>query len=138
MIRRVTLSVHDAGVGREAEGGRSWGCRVRRGQTRAAGEERSHRAHPPHSAVPSCSSITAVDRPPQTRQNPFPPKLNRAGCCGPRPPCPSPAFCLWTNFSQRSLISEARTCRNKGKQSNQIRLSNNNNVVNELVPSQGL
>ena len=86
MIRRVTLSVHDAGVGREAEGGRSGGCRVRRGQTRAAGEERSHRAHPPHSAVPSCSSITAVDRPPQVRQNPFPPEAEQSRILWSSPP----------------------------------------------------
>ena len=39
------------------------------------GEARSQRAHPPLSAVPSCSSIAAVDPPPQGRQNHFPSKL---------------------------------------------------------------
>ena len=43
-------------------------------------------AHPPHSAAPSCSPITAVDPPPQVRQSRFPPKLKWSGMLRSSPP----------------------------------------------------
>ena len=48
-------------------------------------------------------------------------KWKGAGPYGPCPPHPLPDSCRWKNFGQRSLISEAKTCRNKRKQSQETK-----------------